>query len=165
MHILTKKRALGALATLAVLAVAGVAFAFFTSQGTGEGTATVASTGAKDIEVTSITTGGSLYPLVSEPAPNTTITLTNKGTGVEYVKDVTVKEITVDGSHPTCKAAEWFEFTGTGWTGKKVTVDKQVVPGTPLVLSTHKASLWLKNVEAPQTGCEGAEVIVQYESN
>jgi len=164
MHILTKKRALGAIATLVVLAVAGVAFAFFTSIGEGTGTATVANTGAKDIEVTSITTGGPLYPLELEPTANTTITLTNKGTGVEYVKEVTVKEFTFEGSHPTCNK-EWFEFTGTGWSSKKVTVGEQVVPGTPLVLSAHKASLWLKNVAEPQSGCEGVKVIVHYESN
>ncbi len=158
MHMLTKKRALVALATVGVMAVAGVAFAYFTSTGKGTGEATVGKT--TEIVVTSATTG-SLYPLTSKPAANTTIEVENKGTGVEFVKEVEETEITTSEEAKCLKA--WFAFEGSS--GKKVTVEKEVQPSEKLVVAT-KATLWLKDeATTNQSPCESATVTVHYTSN
>ena len=56
----TKKRVIIALAAVGVLAIVGVAAAFFTSSGTGSGSATVGSTG--NVTIDSVTITGDLFP-------------------------------------------------------------------------------------------------------
>lgn len=79
MHMLTKKRALVSLATLGVMAVAGVAFAYFTSTGTGEGEANVGTSKPLEIKGTNAST---LYPGTSSVV---SFTVSNPGEGHEQL--------------------------------------------------------------------------------
>jgi uncharacterized protein (UPF0333 family) len=164
MHILTKKRALGALVTLVVLAVAGVAIAYFTSTGTGEGTVKVSSANATNIAVTSSTSPEDLVPLTQAEgealAANTTIEVKNPpGNGVVYVKNV--EETSITTSKAGCEGTE-FVFEGVS-KGNTVVVNQEVNPGGKASAET-KAKLWLKNAAKDQTACKGATITVHYES-
>ncbi len=71
-----------------VLGGGGVALAYFTSGGTGTGSATVGSTGPTDFAVTQSGPTGTMYP--GAAAVPFTVRAQNTGTGDEHVDDITI---------------------------------------------------------------------------
>lgn len=154
MHKFTKKRI--AIGALGLLVVAGVAVAYFSTSGSGSGNAEVGNATAIVVEST---TAANLYPLKSEPAPNTTITVKNEGKGVQKVKEVEASSITVDGPHKSAGCEEeWFKF-------EPVEVEEELEPkGNSGSSTTAQGTLWLENISTNQSACEGATVTVHYTS-
>ena len=90
---ITKKRAL-VLGAVAVLAVAGAAIAYFTSSGSGNGSATVGVATAWEVNVSS-PTGGPLYPGSGEE--NLAYTVKNNSAGFQNLNS-TSATVVDDGS-------------------------------------------------------------------
>jgi hypothetical protein len=163
MRFITKKR-VALVAVLAVAAIAAVgAYAYFTSTGTGSGTASVGSS-TNNVTVSSTTTGD-LYPLASAPAANTDIKVVNGGSGQEYVNTVYLDTsygggtgITNDKSGSGCLNS-WFEFDTS-----PVSIGQNIAPGADYT-KPAAATLWLKDSGTDQSACEGATVTVHYKSN
>jgi hypothetical protein len=88
----TKKRVLTVLSVAAVMAVAGIAYAYFTSSGSGSGTASV---GTSTAFVLHGTTDSALYP-----GTNSTVTFTvdNNGSGNQNLSTIHLDSIT---AYPT----------------------------------------------------------------
>jgi hypothetical protein len=163
---LKSKKGIAILATLAVIAGAGAAYASFSSSGAGTGTATV---GASHNVVISSTTTGTLYPVSTAPAANTTITIDNTaGGGNEYVNQVTLTSITNSneynaGSNPGGCKDIWFEFDTS-----PVTIAHTVNAGSTYTTPTAVATIWLKDdgvTPADQDGCQNVTVTAHYTSN
>lgn len=114
--VVTKKRAL-VLGVVAALAVAGIAIAYFTSTGSGTGSATVGSATAFKVTV-SAATGGPLYP--GSGSESLAYSVKNEGAGAQNVNSTSATvasdeagDIT-QGGEPVegCKAS-WFTATDT----------------------------------------------------
>jgi hypothetical protein len=113
---LKRKRLLVGLGVVATLVVAGSAFAYFTSTGTGTGSATVGSTAAWTV-TPATATGGPLYP--GSGSVTIPYTVTNGGSGHQ---DLTATSATVASSGgnvtqagvavPGCLAS-WFNAVNT----------------------------------------------------
>jgi hypothetical protein len=108
----TKKRTLAALTVVAVLAAAGAAFAYFTSTGSGTGSATIGSATAFNVTVNN-PTGGPLYP--GSGSESLSYTIKNAGSGTQNLSATSVA-VTADtngdvkhngASVAGCKAS-WF---------------------------------------------------------
>ena len=174
----TKKRAVVALGAIGALALAGVAIAYFTSQGSGSGTATVGQ--SQNVTVSPVVTGD-LYPLTSAPSSNVSITVSNpSGGGNEQVNTVYPdgaygagsngttggNGITIDSTHATagCQSS-WFEFDGDhGTSGGPVSVNQDVPSGSSS--TAVQGTLWLVDSSSTdQSSCEGATVTLHMKSN
>src|SRR5579875_2924658 len=81
------KKHIAVLTTAAVIGVAGAAFAYFTSTGTGSGTATVGS--ASNLTVTG-TAASTLYPGTSSTV---NFTVNNPSTGHERLGSITLSAV------------------------------------------------------------------------
>ncbi len=140
-------------------------------MGSGAGSATVGTVGAADITVTG-STSGALFPLTAAPAANTSITVTNSGSGHEFVKTVSVDPSFGGGTGITTNKPatglpgtycdpSWFEFDHS-----PVTIGQDLAGGGGTYTATNAATLWLvNNTSVDQSGCEGAVVTVHYLSN
>src|SRR5690348_10563269 len=121
MQKLMRKRILVPVAAIAALALAGIAFAYFTSSGTGSGTATVGS--AAGVTIDNVSFDNTLYPGGSTTV-RFTITNSSRDTAVQVhdvVADTTYGTTGVDGLPAGCSAAD-FTFAD-------VTVDRSVPAG------------------------------------
>ncbi len=94
-HFLNKKTAGVVLAVSLVIGGGGVAFAYFTSGGSGSGSANVGTTGATDFAITQSGPQGALYPGGAPLA--FTVQAQNTGTAEEHVDDITAT-VASDGS-------------------------------------------------------------------
>jgi hypothetical protein len=107
---ITKKR-FAVLGAVAILAMAGIAVAYFTSTGSGTGSATVGSATAFKVTV-SAPTGGPLYP--GSGSENLAYSVKNEGSGAQNVNS-TSASVASEGGNITqggvpvvgCKAS-WF---------------------------------------------------------
>ena len=107
MQKLMRKRILVPVAAIAALALAGIAFAYFTSSGTGSGTATVGS--AAGVSIDSVSFDSTLYPGGSTTV-RFTITNSSSSTAVQVgkvVADTTYGTTGVDGLPRGCSAADF----------------------------------------------------------
>lgn len=111
MRKLMRKRILVPVAAIAALALAGIAFAYFTSSGTGSGNATVGT--ASDVTITGVSFDSTLYP-----GGSTTVRFTINNTSTDTA--VQVGDVIADTSAGTngitasslaagCDAS-WFTF-------------------------------------------------------
>jgi hypothetical protein len=167
MHILTKKRALGALATLIVLAVAGVAFAYFTTSGSGQGSAQVGKDTALTINATINPGIGGIVPSGSPAVVS--FTATNAGTGHEYVTNVQYTGIKAykDAGHTEAIAV------GTGPTECDTSkfsmvevIEKTDVAGSATTSLPNSGNLvYANDASHNQGGCMNAYLVASFESN
>ena len=141
MRKLTRKRFIIPLAAIAALAVASVAFAFFTSSGTGSGTASVGSDAGVTIDPVTIT--GTLYP--GGPAASVDFTVNNTSTDTA----VHVAKVVVDSiDTPTdCPAAD-FSFGD-------VTLNADIAAGDS---APGSGSLSMANTNVNQDACKSGTV-------
>ena len=123
MKLITKRRAFFALTAALVVAVAGGAYAYFTSNGTGTGTAAVGSSSAVTLHAT---VTGSLYPGSSSPV---SFTVDNPSSGKQRVGTICLISITPDAGHSECSTV----ITGGNpdFTMAAVTVNQTSPTATP----------------------------------
>lgn len=110
---MTKKR-FAVLGAVAILAMAGIAVAYFTSTGSGTGSATVGSATAFKVTVAA-PTGGPLYP--GSGSENLAYTVKNEGSGAQNVNSTSAVvaskggNITQEGVEVAGCKASWFTAT------------------------------------------------------
>ena len=108
----SKKRvaAIGAL-TAATLVGGGMAYGYWTNSGEGAGTATAGTSAEYTVDF-SATTGLSLSP--DGPTQDTTVTVTNTGSGAQQISSVLVSVANVDGSPWSAGACSAADFSVSG---------------------------------------------------
>jgi hypothetical protein len=153
MHKFTKKRI--TIGALGVLAVVGIAVAYFTTTGSGDGDAKVGTSEALTISAVS---ASELYPGTSSQV---TFKVTNPSTGHQFVTKVKLKEVKAyeDEAHEDlivgCKD-EWFSMA-------EVTENQDVPTGETTL--TNKGSLEFLNKPESQNACKNAYLVASFESN
>lgn len=153
------KRAKIVVAGTVVLATigGGVAFAYWSSNGSGSGTANT-STGASNLVVTQTSAPADLAPGLAPEA--VTGTITNKATNSAFVNTVTVAIGSVTqaaGAQGTCDASD---YTLSGAT---VTLGQDVAAGASVNFSGP--TLAFNDKSTNQDGCKGATVNLTYSTN
>jgi hypothetical protein len=124
-----------------VLAVTGIAVAYFTSTGSGTGTATVGSSQALTLHGT---TASTLYPAGSSTV---SFTVDNPSSGSEYLSTIHLASVTTDGAHSTCGLS--------AFTMPDVTVNQTVASGTGIAV-TATGTLSMADTGTNQNACQGA---------
>jgi len=144
---ITRKRGLAAIGGVCALAVAGIALGYFTSSGSGTGSAAVGSSSAVTLHASISST---LYPGSSSPV---TFTVDNPSSGVQRVGTVSLASISVDGAHSGCSTV-----IGGGnpdFTMAPVPVNQVVAPGNGQSVSAT-GTLAMNETGANQDACQGA---------
>src|SRR4051794_25747115 len=136
----TKKRAVVALSVIGVLAMAGAAFAYFTSQGSGTGSATVGT--AANVTLTSTITG-TLYP--GGAAAGVSVDVKNNGSGSQRVGKVQLDSVSTDAAHSTCDTS--------AFAMADITVDQTLAKSAS---TTVPGSLKMNDTGGSQDDCQGA---------
>jgi hypothetical protein len=156
MGLITRKRALGALGCVTVVAFAGVAFAYFTSSGSGTGTAAVGSSSAVTLHAT---ISSNLYPGSSSPV---TLTVDNPSSGSQRVGTVTLASISVDAGHSGCSTT--ISGGNPDFTMPAVTVNK-VSPSGNGQSVTPAGTLTMNETGVNQDACQGAALTLHLTNN
>ncbi len=151
----TRRIAVVSAAALAVAVGGGVAYAYWTAGGTGNGSATTGNVQGITINQTSAITG--LYPGGNPVA--LAGTFTNGNSGPVYVAQVTVAvdpswEAQADGNKPACTAGDFSLVQPAATNG-------EVVTGT----TWSGASIQLVDSATNQDNCKGVNVPLVYSSN
>jgi hypothetical protein len=156
MRLITKRRAFFALTAALVVAVAGGAYAYFTTSGTGTGTAAVGSSSAITLHAT---VTGSLYPGSSSPV---TFTVDNPSSGKQRVGTISLQSITPDASHSECSTV----ITGGNpdFTMAAVTANQTFATGNAQAV-TATGSLAMNETGVSQDKCQGATLTLTVKSN
>ena len=141
------RKALVAGGLVATLGVGGIAFAYFTANGSGTGSASVGSASAITI---SATAPAALYP--AGPARDVTITVTNPGSGSQHVGTVSLGS--VDASNASCVTS--------AFTMPAVTVNTTLAAGASTVVH---GSLSMADNGSNQNDCQGASLTLNLTSN
>lgn len=150
------KRALIALGGTCALAIAGVAIAYFTTTGSGTGTAAVGSSSAVTLHATVSST---LYPGASSPV---TFTVDNPSAGSQRVGTISLASISVDAGHSSCSTV----ITGGNpdFAMPAVAVNKTFVPGNGLSV-TPAGTLTMNETGVNQDACQGATLTLNLTNN
>jgi hypothetical protein len=151
------KKALAVLTTAALLAGGGTAFAYWTSTGTGSGTAETGTNAAVTVVQTSTNAG--MYP--GGPAQTLAGNFTNPNAGATYVTAVTTTGYTIDATHVTagCTVAGGnYTLGGTAPVGANVPSGAAQGTWTGLTIT-------MNNLGTNQDFCKGATVTVAYASS
>jgi hypothetical protein len=152
---LTKKKVAAGIVAAGIIAGTGMAYAFWTAPGAGNGTATTkTSNGSLTLNVTADSTN--LYPGGSAPV---TVTATNTSTGTSLkVTTVSFSSLSVDDDHATagCLAADY--HVGT------VTPTPTVVAAGTTSGTVGSATLSMDNTANDQDACKGAVITLNFTS-
>ena len=156
MRLFTKRRAVFALTTALLVVVAGGAYAYFTTTGSGTGTAAVGSSSAVTLHAT-IT--GSLYPGSSSPV---TFTVDNPSSGKQRVGTISLASITADASHSECSTV----ITGgtPDFTMPAVAVNATFGSGSGQAV-TPTGTLTMNETNVSQDKCQGATLTLHLTNN
>ncbi len=156
MRLITKRRAVFALTTALLVVVAGGAYAYFTTSGTGTGTASVGSSSAVTLHAT---VTGSLYPGSSAPV---SFTVDNPSSGKQRVGTITLSSITVDASHSECSTV----ITGGNpdFTMPAVAVNATFGNGNGQTI-TPAGTLTMNETGVSQDKCQGATLTLHLTDN
>lgn len=142
-----RKRFFTALGCVAALAAAGAAIAYFTSSGSGTGTAAVGSSSPVTLHAT---IASNLFPGSSSPV---TFTVDNPSSGVQRVGTVSLSSISVDAGHSGCSTV-----IGGGnpdFTMAPVPVNQVFPPGNGQSVSAT-GTLAMNETGVNQDACQGA---------
>jgi len=156
MGFITKRRALFALTTALLVVAASGAYAFFTTTGSGTGTAAVGSGSTVTLHAT---VTGSLYPGTSSPV---TFTVDNPSSGKQRVGTITLASITPDASHSECSTV----ITGGNPDFKMpaVSVESTFGPGNGQAV-TPTGTLTMNDTGVSQNKCQGATLTLNLTNN
>lgn len=136
---------------LLVAAGSGAAFAFWTSQGNGAGTAS-SGTSVPFTVTTTAATGGALTP--GGPTQTIGFTVTNPGTGTQALSAISAAVATSTGG-------AWTIVTGAGCSAADYTVGTptitygQIAPGASI---SGTVTVTMKNLSSNQDACKNASV-------
>lgn len=155
MRWITNKRAFVALGVCA-LAVTGAAVAYFTSSGSGTGSAGVGSSSAVTLHAT---IAGDLFPGSSSPV---TFTVDNPSTGVQRVGTVTLASISADSGHSSCSTTT--SGGNPDFTMAPVPVNQVVNPGNGQSVAAT-GTLAMNETGVNQDGCQGATLTLHLTNN
>jgi hypothetical protein len=150
------KRALVALGCTIALAAVGVAVAYFTSSGSGTGSAAVGSSSPVTLHATISST---LYPGSSSPV---SFTVDNPSSGSQRVGTITLSSISVDAGHSGCSTT-----IGGGnpdFTMAAVTVNKVFGTGNGQSV-TPGGTLTMNETGLNQDACQGATLTLNLANN
>ncbi len=153
MRIIKTKKGIALLAVLVVAAVAAIGgYAYFTSTGSGTGSAGVGSSGS--IDLTSSPVSG-VYP--GGGAVQVAVTATNNNPGDEYVDTIsgTVEDITT-GPNAGCMGS-WFTVTPA--------VVQQALTANGGHATVNAAVSMPSNLTTNQNACQGATLTIDWTSN
>jgi hypothetical protein len=141
---------------IAALAVTGVAVAYFTSEGSGTGTATIGSSSNVTLHGT---VTGSLYPGGSSTV---SFTVDNPSPASELVNKIHLASITPDAGHGGCSTV----ITGGSpdFTMPDVTANQNVPSGNGQAL-TATGTLSMNETGVNQDACQGATLTLNLTSN
>ena len=147
-NLITKKRAV-VLGVVAVLAVAGIAIAYFTSSGSGTGSATVGSSSAFKVTV-SAPSGGPLYP--GSGSESLAYSVENTGSGFENLNATSVEvaskggNITESGTEVAGCLSTWFTATDTSPAPKNLKGGES---------ANGSVKVTMQDSGTPQDACQG----------
>jgi hypothetical protein len=139
-----------------VVVVASGAYAYFSTNGSGTGTASVGSSAAVTLHAT---VGGSLYPGTSSPV---SFTVDNPSAGAQRVGTITLSSITVDAGHSECSTV----ITGGNpdFTMPAVTVNHSFPTGNGQAV-TPNGTLTMNDTGVSQDKCQGATLTLHLTDN
>lgn len=147
----------------------GVAFAYWSTTGTGSGTANT-STGASNLSIAQTGAPTDLAPGVAPEA--VTGTITNNAANSAYVNTITVTIAGVDSAHSaTCHAADYGLTTGSTALSKSGAVQTLTLDVKQELASNGSVSIPAFNLgfandpSNPQDGCKGAIPQLSYTTN
>jgi hypothetical protein len=172
----TKKRALIAISVIAVLATAGSALAYFTSTGSGTGSATVGSATAWTVAQSGVTSGGPLYPdaaIGGAHVQTNAYSVTNGGSGSQNLTSVVIKVANAngtawsdqsDGSKPACTAAD---FSVNGAAVGTASTDTSLAGDFTASQSNTSGSVTVEMIDnnANQDNCQGVTVPLYFSAS
>jgi hypothetical protein len=153
---ITGKRASVALGSTIAIVAAGVAFAYFTSSGSGTGSASVGSSSAVTLHAS---ISSNLYPGSSSPV---TLTVDNPSTGVQRVGTVSLASISVDAGHSSCSTT--ISGGNPDFTMAAVPVNQVFPPGSGQSVSAT-GTLAMNETGVNQDACQGATLTLHLTNN
>ncbi len=153
---MNRKNALGAFGCVIALTATGAAIAYFTSSGSGTGTAAVGSSSAVTLHAT---ISSSLYPGSSSPV---TLTVDNPSSGSQRVGTVTLASISVDAGHSACSTT--ISGGNPDFTMPAVAVNK-VFPSGNGQSVTPTGTLTMNETGVNQDACQGATLTLHLSNN
>ncbi len=153
---MNRKNVFGALGCVIALTATGAAIAYFTSSGSGTGTAAVGSSESVTLHAT---LSSSLYPGSSSPV---TMTVDNPSSGAQRVGTVTLSSISVDAGHSTC--ATTISGGNPDFTMPAVAVNKVFPPGNGQSV-TPAGTLTMNDTGVNQDACQGATLTLHLSNN
>lgn len=151
-----RKGMLISIGIIAGLAVAGMAVAYFTSLGSGTGTAAVGSS-------SNVTLHGAVASALAPGASSTvTFTVDNSSSGAELVKAIHLASIAPDAGHSSCSAV----ITGGNpdFTLPDVVANQSISPGNGQAV-TATGTLTMRDTGVSQDACQGATLTLNLTSN
>lgn len=156
MSSIPKKRALAAFGCVCALVLAGGAYAYFTSNGSGTGTAKV---GNGSSVVLHATVSSNLYPGSSSPV---SFTVDNPSSGSLRVGTISLASVTVDAGHSGCSVVT----TGANpdFSMPAVAVNRVFTPGNAQSV-TPTGTLTMNETGVSQDACQGATLTLNLTNN
>jgi hypothetical protein len=153
---MTRKNTFAALGCIVALGATGAAFAYFTSSGSGTGTAAVGSSSAVTLNAT---ISSNLYPGSSSPV---SLTVDNPSSGSQRVGTVTLASISVDSGHSACSTA--ISGGNPDFAMPAVNVNKVFPPGNGQSV-TPTGTLTMNETGVNQDACQGAALTLHLTNN
>ena len=150
----TKKRAV-ILGIVAAMAFSAAAVAYFTTGGSGTGSATVGTSSAALITQTN--TLGALYPTTSQPV---NLSIKNTGSGSQFVNQVHLDSIAADAGHASCDVSS--SGANAAFTMADVAVGETIAAGATV---SKSGSLAMNDTGVNQDSCQGATLTLTFSSN
>src|SRR5436305_9811059 len=145
-----RKRVLIPLSVVLGLIVAGAAIAYFTSTGSGTGTATVGNSSAVTLHGTAATT---LYPGTSS---SVSFTVDNPSPGTQRVGTIHLASVATDAAHSACVVSD-FSMPDVAANQSFPNGNTQAVSATGV--------LAMANTGVSQDACQGAPLTLNLTSN
>lgn len=145
-----RKRVLVPMSLVAVLVVAGAAIAYFTTTGSGTGSATVGSSSAVTLHGTAATT---LYPGTTSVV---NFTVDNPSPGTQRVGTIHLTSVSTDPAHSGCVTSDF--------TMPDVVANQSFANGSAQAV-TSTGTLAMANTGVSQDACQGAPLTLNLTSN
>jgi hypothetical protein len=150
----TKKRALIA-GVVGALAMGSVAFAYFTTTGSGTGSATVGTSSAVTLHGTTDTT---LYPGTQTVVH---FTVDNPSDGHQLVNVIKLDSVSTDPAH----VALGCDTSASAFTMANVTANQDVASGDGTTIAATGILKFINDPLASQDGCKNAPLTLHLSSN
>jgi hypothetical protein len=154
MRFFTKKRAV-ILGIVAAMAFSAAAVAYFTTGGSGTGSATVGT--SSSALITQTNTLAALYPTTSQAV---NLDIKNTGSGSQFVGAVHLDSITADAGHSSCDVSS--SGLNAAFTMADVPVNATLAAGAT---TSKVGSLAMNDTGVIQDSCQGATLTLTFSSN